>query len=80
MILGDTVAPGVRVDEAVRFQAIEPGPVEKMRDRGWTLTSPKDAHELFPDLFPTPGPPSRPTIGVSRKRLSRLRRFISIYL
>jgi len=55
MILGDTVAPGVRVDGGVRFQAIEPGPVEKMRDRGWTLTSPKDAHELFPDLFPTPG-------------------------
>ena len=40
----------------VKFQKIEPGPVEEMRERGWWLESPKDAHRLFPDdLFPTLG-------------------------
>ena len=54
MVLDDVVVPGLPVDEVVKFQKAEPGPVEEMLARGWGLQSPTDAHRLFPDLFPTP--------------------------
>ena len=54
MVLDDVVVRGLPVDEVVKFQKAEPGPVDEMLARGWGLQSPSDAHRLFPDLFPTP--------------------------
>ena len=54
VVLSDVVVPGMPVDEAVDFSCIQPDSVDHMIARGLTTSSGTDAHELYPDLFPSP--------------------------
>jgi hypothetical protein len=53
MVLHDTVVPGLRVDEVIRFQEAEPGRMDEMIRRGRIPASPSAAAKMHPDLFPT---------------------------
>ena len=52
-MLHDVVVSGLKVDEVIGFQKIEPGAVDEMADRGWVLPDGfcRPTHP-FPDLFP----------------------------
>jgi putative DNA primase/helicase len=53
MVLGDTVLPGLPVDEVVTFGEIEPDSIDLMVARGLVPQLPTDAARLHPDLFPS---------------------------
>ena len=79
-MLGDVVVPGLPVDEVVKFQKIEPGPIEEMRERGWRLEVAQGRPP--PVSRPVPNARGRDTSIPSRslKGAQALRGFIRIYL
>ena len=80
LVLGDVVVPGLEVDEVVKFQKIEPGPVEEMRRAGMAAgVARRTPTGCFPGCSERRRPPNKHTIALAQRRTGG-HRFIRIYL